>query len=192
MVERAGPPNLAADVAGLEARLRALEGHHHPGIAAAIQAATESSGGSVTPHGASIVRPTDQSIPNNSLTEVNFTEILFQVGGVITPDLPGNRLVIETRCLVTVAIQGAFEPDSDSNGRAIYLKWNDSEYHAFDSDTAENQAGFVMGMNAVTHRLYEEGDFLTMEVLQSSGGSLDLNGTAYSPILSVVVDAVLG
>lgn len=193
MPDRPGLPNLAEDFARLEERVRYLEAHRHKALGRGD--VEEIAGGLAQPVASvSIGRSTDQSIPDDTVHEVDFNTIVHDLpggSGPVSPDLANNRIVINAPVLVTVIIQGAFRPESDSNGRAIYLKWNNQEYHAFDSDTAENQSGFVMGLNAATHRAYDEGDYVTMEALQRSGGPLDLRATDYSPILSVLVRGLL-
>lgn len=130
-------------------------------------------------HGARVFRTTNQSIPNATLTPIQFDNEEFDYGGLHDNVTNNSRITIVEAGVYLIFGRVVWEYNTTGQ-REVRLLVNagSKDYDVRSASTvATNTVGTVTYLNAA--------DYVTMQVQQDSGGALNLLGQTYVPSLSV-------
>lgn len=130
-----------------------------------------------------VTRTTPQSIPNNAVTAVTFTSEVFDTAGMFPGS--GTEVTIPADGLYLVLAQALFASNATGTVRQASVKRVGGSNVAF-TNRAPAPSGHYSQLSASCITLFSEGDRLTMEVFQNSGGALDLSVAYGAPSLTVV------
>lgn len=132
-----------------------------------------------TPAAARVYRSSDQVIANNASTQVIFDSVRFDTEGMWSASAP-TRLTCRLAgvYLVCATLRWAVNP---SGIRAVSLLLNGSLVIC-GTTTHTTNSGNTFTMSAATLYALDLGDFLEVQVYQSSGGNLNIAAVAaFSP-----------
>lgn len=144
-------------------------------------------GGVAGLNSARINRPSNQSIPDNTLTAISFTASVFDTNAFA--DLVGQptRLTVPTDLAGLYSVGGAFNFNANASGRRYgVIRLNGTTN--IDADEREN-TGATTGTITSIATLFRlaAADYIELVVLQNSGGALDvLGGLTIAPVLWLV------
>lgn len=135
-----------------------------------------------------VTRSTVLKVAHNSYTAVPFDVDNYDLGRpnaveMHNPAANNDRLYARRDGVYLIAAQAVWANNA-SGVRVIYLARNGANIAA---DRQLALSGYETPQNIVTMRYLNAGDYVSLYVFQNSGGDLNLQQAAYTPVLSVAL-----
>lgn len=135
-------------------------------------------------------RSTNQSVPHNagSVYPSGYTRLDFDVverDDLGIADLTNNRFVIQEPGLYLVTANVSWVGASAAGNRSIIIGLNGATLTA--SSVVPLGSGWTTNHSIVTTSDLEPGDIVVLDVIQNSGGSLDLEASGIQPHMTATL-----